>query len=51
MGLALTKMGVAHEQNEADELDIWRETTADYDGQVKMPPGVAQGTFTTAQNP
>ncbi len=36
MGIAFTKMGVAHERNEADELDIWRKTTAEYDGQVKV---------------
>jgi hypothetical protein len=50
MGLAFTKMGVAHEQNEAAQLDIWQKTTAEFDGQVKLPPGVAQGTFTKAQN-
>jgi hypothetical protein len=51
MGLAFTKMGVAHEQNEAKELDIWKATTAEYDGQVTLPPGATQGTFTKAQNP
>lgn len=50
MGIAFTKMGVAHEQNEAAQLDMWKQTTAEYDGQVKLPPGVAQGTFTKAQN-
>ncbi|GHK05979.1 hypothetical protein SY2F82_77760 [Streptomyces sp. Y2F8-2] len=39
MGIAFTKMGVAHEQNEADQVDIWRKTTAEYDGQVEMPTG------------
>ena len=46
----LMKMGVAHEQNEAEQLETWKATTAEYDGQVKLPPGVAQGTFTKAQN-
>ncbi|MFC3578136.1 hypothetical protein ACFOZ0_33755 [Streptomyces yaanensis] len=40
MGIAFTKMGVAHEQNEANEADIWRKTTAEYDGQVKMTTGM-----------
>jgi hypothetical protein len=40
MGIAFTKMGVAHERNEADELAIWQQTTADYDGQVQMTAGV-----------
>ncbi|QOV35145.1 hypothetical protein IM697_34490 [Streptomyces ferrugineus] len=47
MGVAFTKMGVAHELNEAEQEAIWRETTAEYDGQVKMPPGVATGTLHT----
>ncbi|WP_159054807.1 hypothetical protein [Streptomyces dysideae] len=51
MGVAFTKMGVAHEQNEADELAIWQATTTEYDGQVELPPGVAQGTLRTAQHP
>ncbi|ALV32932.1 hypothetical protein AS200_13380 [Streptomyces sp. CdTB01] len=50
MGLAFTKMGVAHEQNEADQVDIWQKTTSEYDGQVKLPPGAAQGTFTKVEN-
>ncbi|MBC9729925.1 hypothetical protein [Streptomyces sp. TRM68367] len=51
MGMAFTKMGVAHEQNEADEEAIWRETTAQYDGQVELPSGVAMGTVRTPQHP
>jgi hypothetical protein len=44
MGVAFTKMGVAHEQNEAEQEAIWRETTAEYDGQVKLPdPMASQG--------
>jgi hypothetical protein len=45
MGVAFTRMGVAHEQNEAEQEAIWQKTTAEYDGQVEMPPGVAQGTL------
>lgn len=51
MGVAFTKMGLAHERNEAEQLDIWQKTTAEYDGQVTLPPGVAQGRLTRAQNP
>ncbi|KPI00670.1 hypothetical protein OK074_5763 [Actinobacteria bacterium OK074] len=40
MGIAFTKMGVAHEQNEAAQEAVWRETTAEYDGEVKMATGV-----------
>ncbi|MPY59787.1 hypothetical protein [Streptomyces spongiae] len=40
MGVAFTKMGVAQETNEAREEEIWRSTTAEYDGQVKVPPPV-----------
>ncbi|MFJ9589888.1 hypothetical protein [Streptomyces acidicola] len=40
IGLAFTKMGVAQEKNEAREEEIWRATTAEYDGQVKIPPSV-----------
>ena len=43
MGVAFTKMGVAHEQNEAEQDAIWRDTMADYDGQVKLPDPWAQG--------
>jgi hypothetical protein len=50
IGISFTKMGVAHEQNEANQLDIWKATTSEYDGQVTLPPGVGQGTFTKAQN-
>ncbi|TXS53903.1 hypothetical protein EAO75_07210 [Streptomyces sp. uw30] len=41
MGVAFTKMGVAHELNEAEQDAIWKETTAQYDGQVEVPSGVA----------
>ncbi|WP_338673292.1 hypothetical protein V1460_09430 [Streptomyces sp. SCSIO 30461] len=44
MGVAFTRMGVAHEQNEAEQDTIWRETAAEYDGRVKLPSG-PQGTF------
>ncbi|MDO0911293.1 hypothetical protein QQM39_10650 [Streptomyces sp. DT2A-34] len=47
MGAALAKMGVSHEQNEAAQDAIWRDTMAKYDGQVKMPPGVAHGEIHT----
>ena len=47
MGVAFTKMGLAHEKNEADQDAIWRDTMADYDGQVKVPSGVAQGQLHT----
>ncbi|MFJ8538606.1 hypothetical protein [Streptomyces sp. NPDC093591] len=47
MGAALAKMGVAHEQNEAAQDAIWKDTMAQYDGQVKMPPGVAYGEIHT----
>ena len=40
MGIAFTRMGVAHEQNEANEQAIWQKTTAEYDGQVEIPTGV-----------
>jgi hypothetical protein len=43
MGLAFTKMGVAHELNEAEQDAIWRETMSEYDGQVKLPDPWAQG--------
>ncbi|MEV6588125.1 hypothetical protein [Streptomyces acidicola] len=49
IGLAFTKMGVAQEKNEAREEEIWRATTAEYDGQVKMPSGV-QATLTPRQD-
>ncbi|KAB2975147.1 MULTISPECIES: hypothetical protein [unclassified Streptomyces] len=47
MGVAFTKMGLAHEKNEAEQDAIWRDTMADYDGQVKVPSGVAQGQLHT----
>jgi hypothetical protein len=47
MGAALAKMGVAHEQNEAAQNDIWKKTMAEYDGQVEVPPGVARGEIHT----
>ncbi len=47
MGVACTKMGVAHEQNEAEQDAIWQKTMTEYDGQVEVPPGVAQGTMHT----
>jgi len=50
MGVAFTKMGVAHEQNEAEQLDVWQKTTAEFDGQVKLPPGVSQTMVTKSQN-
>ncbi|MFF4805655.1 hypothetical protein ACFY1U_46020 [Streptomyces sp. NPDC001351] len=50
MGVAFTKMGVAHEQNEAEQVDIWRKTTAEFDGQVKLPPGVSQTMVVKTQN-
>jgi hypothetical protein len=50
MGVAFTKMGVAHELNEAEQEAIWRETTAQYDGQVKVPSGVVQGTLRPRQD-
>jgi hypothetical protein len=50
MGVAFTKMGVAHEQNEAEQLDIWQKTTAEFDGQVKLPPGVSQTMVAKSQN-
>ncbi|MER7379954.1 hypothetical protein [Streptomyces lanatus] len=37
MGVAFGKMGVAHEQNEAAQDAIWKETMAQYDGQVQVP--------------
>ncbi|MER5752738.1 hypothetical protein [Streptomyces sp. NPDC002088] len=40
MGIAFTKMGVAHEENEARQEEIWQQTTAEYDGQVQVPTGV-----------
>jgi hypothetical protein len=40
MGVALTRMGVAHEQNEARQLETWQQTTAEYDGQVQMTTGI-----------
>ncbi|GGZ67637.1 hypothetical protein [Streptomyces bluensis] len=49
IGLAFTKMGVAQEKNEAREEEIWRATTAEYDGQVTMPSGV-QGTLRPRQD-
>ncbi|MFI7412235.1 hypothetical protein ACIBU0_26535 [Streptomyces sp. NPDC049627] len=39
MGVAFGKMGVAHEQNEAEQEAIWKETMAEYDGQVQVPSG------------
>ncbi|MET7478725.1 hypothetical protein ABZT17_30770 [Streptomyces sp. NPDC005648] len=50
MGVAFTKMGVAHEQNEAEQLDVWQKTTAEFDGQVKLPPGVSQTMVAKSQN-
>jgi hypothetical protein len=47
MGVAFTKMGVAHEQNEAEQDAIWQKTMSEYDGQVELPPGVAKGTLHT----
>lgn len=47
MGVAFTKMGVAHEQNESDQDAIWKQTMADYDGRVEVPGGVAQGKLQT----
>jgi len=47
MGVAFTKMGVAHEQNEAEQDAIWQKTMSEYDGQVEVPPGVATGTLHT----
>lgn len=41
MGAAFAKMGVAHELNEAEQEAIWKQTTAEYDGQVEVPSGVA----------
>jgi hypothetical protein len=40
IGVALGRMGVAHEQNEARELEIWQKTTAEFDGRVQPPTGV-----------
>ncbi|MGI5458473.1 hypothetical protein ACQEWB_35915 [Streptomyces sp. CA-249302] len=40
MGIAFTKMGIAHEENEAKQDEIWKQTTAEYDGQVQIPTGV-----------
>ncbi|MFC5639219.1 hypothetical protein [Streptomyces bullii] len=50
MGVAFTKMGVAHERNEADQDAVWRETTAQYDGQVKVPSGVVHSTLRPRQD-
>lgn len=47
MGVAFTKMGVAHELNEAEQDAIWKKTMSEYDGQVELPPGVAKGTIHT----
>ncbi len=47
MGAALARMGVAHEQNEAAQNDIWKKTMAEYDGQVEVPSGVARGEIHT----
>lgn len=41
MGVAFTKMGVAHELNEAEQEAIWKQTMAEHDGQVEVPSGVA----------
>ncbi|NUP17879.1 MAG: hypothetical protein HOZ81_17665 [Streptomyces sp.] len=46
MGVAFGKMGVAHEQNEAAQDAIWKQTMSEYDGQVEVPPGVVQGKIT-----
>ncbi|WP_406413588.1 hypothetical protein [Streptomyces sp. NBC_01614] len=40
MGVAFTKMGVAHEKNEAEQDAIWQRTMSEYDGQVQVPTGV-----------
>jgi hypothetical protein len=47
MGVAFTRMGVAHEQNEAERDAVWRETMAEYDGRVRMAPGGVRGELRT----
>jgi hypothetical protein len=50
MGVALGKMGVAHEQNEAEQDAIWQKTMAEYDGQVQVPSGAIKGTLRPRQD-
>ena len=50
MGVAFGKMGVAHELNEAEQDAIWKETMAQYDGQVQVPSGAIKGTLRPRQD-
>lgn len=51
MGAAFARMGLAHEQNEAEQEAIWQKTMAEYDGQVEVPSGVVRGAITRPQHP
>ncbi|MFE9024448.1 hypothetical protein ACFYNL_38690 [Streptomyces sp. NPDC007808] len=50
MGVAFGKMGVAHEQNEAEQDAIWQRTMSEYDGQVQVPSGGVHATMRPRQD-
>jgi hypothetical protein len=50
MGVAFTKMGLAHTRNEAEQDAIWQQATAEYDGQVEVPSGVAHTSLRPRQD-
>ncbi|ELS56960.1 hypothetical protein [Streptomyces viridochromogenes] len=50
MGVAFGKMGVAHEQNEAEQEAIWQKTMSEYDGQVQVPSGAVHATLRPRQD-